>query len=516
MLNKKLVLALFSATFLGLTGCDDGDVGPTGPAGPAGAAGTDGAAGAPGQDGSTGSPGPSGATVVDRVYTQAHDLRGLTYAQVGEHAGKIYVSGFVGTDDASRQAVVGRLFADGTPDTSFADDGFLEVEATPEESSSDEQSVGVAELQSGDVVFAVNAAEASGGRSVYLFRVTPAGELATDWGDDTGKVEVVFGYADADNATFPGDNVEDFVWDLQVDRSVATDRVVVFGFGPANDGTRTDRDRYITRMVVNDTGAETDSTFNGGEAFSFNASGTFSDNQRRGIVEADGKIVASGYTNLDGIVRHHVMTIRLDVDGTFDSTFAGYSDETDLVPATPGLTVFNPFQVDGGFAEAYAVGAQPSTGSYVMAGYGGATGADRTSSFGYESYIAQDVVAFRTSTGVSASEDTTFGNSGHTVIQSEGKGFPSSEDRGRHLVVLPDERTVIVGRFGGVPAAFVLTVDGAADDSVNGDGIIELNHVSVSSQFFGAALSPDGSRVAMTTNYNENGARLVVVKPGAF
>lgn len=513
MKNKKFMLALLSVAFLGLAGCD-GDDGADGATGPAGAPGVDGTDGTNGTDGADGA---SLQIVVDRVYAEANDFRGLTYARVGENAGKIYVSGFVGTDDASRMAVVGRLFADGTPDTSFGGDGFVEVQATAETSSSDEQSIGVAELQSGDVVFAVNAAEATGGRSIFLFRVTPEGELATGWGDADGKAEVVFGYADADNASFPGDSVQDFVWDVQVDRSVATDRVVVFGNGSANDGTRTDTDRYITRVVITDTGIETDATFNGGVAFSFDAGGLgLGDNQRRGIVEADGKIVAAGYNNLGDGIRHHVMAIRLNENGSMDDTFAGYSDEENLVAAMPGLTVFNPFQVDGGYAEAYAIGLQEATNSYVMAGYGGATGSGFESSFGHQSYVAQDMVAFRTSTGVSTSQDLSFGDgvSGSAVFQSEGKGFPSSEDRGRHLVVLPDGRTVVVGRFGGVPAAYVLTIDGQPDTGVFGDGIIELSNPSVSAQFFGAALSPDGTRVAMSTNYDANGARLVVIKPG--
>jgi hypothetical protein len=209
------------------------------------------------------------------------------------------------------------------------------------------------------------------------------------------------------------------------------------------------------------------------------------------------------------------MVIRLNADGSMDDTFAGYSDEEALVTATPGLTVFNPFQIDGGFAESYAVGAQTVTNSYVIAGYGGATGSGIESSFGYQSYIAQDMVAFRTSTGVSTSEDTTFGLNGHAVIQSEGKGFPSSQDRGRHMVVLPDGRSVIVGRYGQGPAAFVLTVDGQPDTRVFGDGIIELGSQVVNQQFWGAALSPDGTRVAMTSDSNDNGARLVVIKPGA-
>lgn len=80
------------------------------------------------------------------------------------------------------------------------------------------------------------------------------------------------------------------------------------------------------------------------------------------------------------------------------------------------------------------------------------------------------------------------------------------------MVVLPDDRIVVAGRFGGNPAAFVLTEMGVLDTSVQGDGVIELRNDTISSQFFGIALSPDGTRVALTTNSNDNGARIVVLK----
>ncbi|MEM0911219.1 MAG: delta-60 repeat domain-containing protein [Pseudomonadota bacterium] len=514
--TKLFTATIFSLTLM-LSGCgSDGDDGAAGADGAPGADGATGADGAPGADGSPGPSGPSGPAVVDRIYPEANDLRGLTYAQVGSNAGKIYVSGFVRpnlSDPFSNVAVVGRLFANGEPDDSFGDDGFVQIEATSQRGADDETSAAITELQGGDVVVAINATESSGGRSVYLFRLNPDGTLQDGWGDEDGKAEVPFGYPDANDNIFPGNFVEDFAWDLQVDRSVSTDRVVVFGHGSANDGSRTDRDRYITRMLITDTGAETDPAFNGGEAFSFNPFGTLNDNQRRGIVESDGKIVAAGYTNLGGIVRHHAMIIRLNEDGTYDDTFAGYSDEEVLVPARGGLAVFNAFQVDEGFSEVYAVGRQSSTNSYVTAGYGGATRENRDSTLGFETTIRPDTVAFRTSTGVSTNFDTTFGSAGASIFQSEGKGFPSADDRGRHMVVLPDDRTVIVGQFGGVPAAFVLTIDGEPDTSVFGDGIIELDNQVVDVQFWAAALSPDGSRVAMTTNFDSDGARLVVIKP---
>ncbi|MEM8548872.1 MAG: hypothetical protein AAGF46_12005, partial [Pseudomonadota bacterium] len=68
------------------------------------------------------------------------------------------------------------------------------------------------------------------------------------------------------------------------------------------------------------------------------------------------------------------------------------------------------------------------------------------------------------------------------------------------------------GRYGGNAAAFVLTADGMLDDRVFGDGIVELPNTTVTSQFFGIALSPDGTRVALTTNTDASGARVVVLK----
>ena len=509
-MNKNLSATIVFLSILALAGCE-GDDGSPGAAGATGATGADGPAGPAGEDGS------SSSTVVaaDNVTTSANDLRGLTYAQVAPHANKIYASGHVGADDATRQVVVARFFADGTPDTSFGGDGFVELEATVGVTGSgDENSYGVVELQSGGVVAVAHALDAGGGQSVYLFRLDADGNQVAGWGDADGKVEVVFGWANADNATYPGAPgtlPADIAWDLQVDRSIAGDRVVVFGQGSAGDGTRVDRDRYIARMDITATGATADPTFNGGSAFTYNATGVLDDSQRRGFIEADGKIVAAGYTDLGGTLDNHAFLIRLNTDGTLDADFGGFSDEPSI-PATPGIAVFNPFKVDFGYAENYAAGFQQSTSSYIAVGYGAATNDTTASTLGYETSLQQDVVVFRVSSGVSAGIDTSWANTGTQATQSEGRGFPTNEDRGRHLIVLPDDRSVVAGRFGGNPAAFVYTVDGQLDERVFGDGIIELPDPTISSQFFGLALSPDGDRVALTTNTNDAGARIVVLK----
>lgn len=79
------------------------------------------------------------------------------------------------------------------------------------------------------------------------------------------------------------------------------------------------------------------------------------------------------------------------------------------------------------------------------------------------------------------------------------------------MVALADDRTVHVGRFGGVAAAFVLTPTGQLDTTEGAGGIIELPNSDVDAQFFAVVTSADGKRIAATTNAHAKGARLVVL-----
>jgi uncharacterized delta-60 repeat protein len=447
------------------------------------------------------------APLADTTTELANDLRGVAYGADG----KIYVSGHKGDQAVETVAVVGRFNADGTPDTSFSEDGFAEVDLG---AGRVEQSLGVAPLANGDVVAAVNAVDEDGGTSVYLIRFDAAGNQITgSWGGDTGAVEVVFGWANADNDSFPG--VEkppvDTAWDLKVDTSSGVEKLVVAGHGSAAQGTsRTDADRFVTRLLAAD--GSVDPEFNGGQPFTYHSAQAFSEGGRRVLVEADGAIVSAGYTNLGDALRNHVILIRLNADGTLDPGFGGFvapQSSADAVglAATPGVAVFNPLVVDGGFAECYAV-ARLSDGSYVTTGYGGATSTGTASTLGFKTTEAPDIVSFKV---VGTALDASYGANGAAVVQSEGLGLPTAEDRGRNVVGLPGDRTLHVGFVGGVPSAVVLDAAGKLDTSVSEDGIIALPSDTISSQFFGAALSADGTHIALTTNNNAAGARLVVL-----
>jgi uncharacterized delta-60 repeat protein len=176
-------------------------------------------------------------------------------------------------------------------------------------------------------------------------------------------------------------------------------------------------------------------------------------------------------------VANRVVLVRLDEAGAYDNTFGvkGVVNSAPFVPANPTTT-------EWGMAEAYAVGRQ-STGKYVTAGYG------RTAASG-----TVDLVSFRyTATG---EMDTTWGTNGSFLLNLVG-----DNDRGRNMVVLPDDRVFMVGS--GTPAAqnidpmvVMLTPEGRLDTSFHSEGYKLYSFGRSDEAFFGVALSPTGDRVA--------------------
>jgi len=472
--------------------------------------------------------------VADLKHTQANDLRGLTYSA----SGKIWASGHTDADATNRKLVVARFNADGTPDTSFDGDGFLVHDLVP----GDEQSIGLVELENGDIVVQATVSDGKGGAAipdsnptpgpdgvrangsnVVLVRFNAQGELVNSFGTD-GVAQVVFGWADADDASWPVPTYNsaaamenqrysgpgfptDVAWGVQLDKSGSEEKLVVNGFGPArkvSEGTqRYDNDRYVARLLAS-TGAP-DPNFNGGVAYTLHTQAALSDGGRRALVDSDGTIYSAGYTNFGTGLGNHVVLIKLKPDGTPDDAF-GFG-----TPDLPGVAIFNPFTASGGVAECYGVTKVPS-GRLVTTGYGRATGTGMTSAYGYATSDGPDLVSFAIKadgTGI----DTAWGNQGTRAIQSEEYGLGGTEDRGRDLIGLKDGRVVQVGRFGTSPAIFVLTPDGELDEDWGDKGIFSYTPFATTpSHFFAVALSQDGKRIAATTSNHAEGVILAVLK----
>lgn len=519
---------------------NEGGSGGNGTTGGRGGAGAGGSAGSE-DNGDAGVPETYAAIekVSDRTLTGANDLRGLAYSA----SGKIWASGHTDADATNRKLVVARFNADGTPDTEFGEGGFLVKDVVP----GDEQSLGIVELSNGDVVVQANVSDGQGGAAitdsnptpgaagartnganVVLLRFTSAGEPVNSFGPNgDGIAPVLFGWAPADDASWPVPTYNsslaaamqysgpgfpsDQAWGLVVDNSGGTEKLVVNGFGPARKlatGTqRFDNDRYVAKLLASDGSA--DPTFNGGVSYTFNTQEALSDGGRRAIVESDGTIISSGYTNLGTGLGNHVVLLRLKPDGTPDTDF-GFG-----TPSIPGVAVFNPFVANGGVAECYGV-ARQENGRYITTGYGRATAANTPSTYGYATTDMVDLVSFAVKSD-GKGVDTTWGNEGTRAIQSEESNLGGTEDRGRDLAVLADGRTVQIGRFGVDPAIFVVTPDGELDRGVGTRGVITYPALTSTvetvnpSHFFGLAVSKDGKHIAASTNNHPAGVILAVL-----
>ncbi len=292
-----------------------------------------------------------------------------------------------------------------------------------------------------------------------LVRFNADGTLDTSFGTD-GTAWVDLG---------PGSNtVRDSLWSMDRD---SQDRLVLFGSKKA-DGDRADADRVVVRLTRDGT---LDTSFATGGIHTLDSQNV-DDNARKGFVQADGKIFASGYASVPtgaGTQKSNaIVLLRLNDDGTPDTMFG-----------TEGVIVSNPFQpadpvnMPWGMAEAYSAGRQ-STGEYVTTGYG------RSAASG-----PVDVVSFRYD--AAGAPDSTWGTMGGFLYDAIG-----DNDRGRNLTVLPDDRVFMVGSSataaGQVDAmALMVTADGVLDATFGTSGVSTHALGRKDQAFFGVASTQD-------------------------
>jgi uncharacterized delta-60 repeat protein len=271
--------------------------------------------------------------------------------------------------------------------------------------------------------------------------------------------------------------LEGVAWGHDVD---ASDRIVVFC--SLTDSVRVDRDRAVVRLTAD---GDLDTTFSGDGIYTVDVEGAgINDNPRGGAVPADGKILSAGYTPLatpDPLVgRNHIVLIRLNDDGTPDSTFD-----------TDGILVYDAFGSTGGMAEAYGAAVQ-SGDRYVTTGYGRAEPAGQV-----------DLVSFRFSeAGV---PDNTWGSNGLFRVEIAG-----GNDRGRNALGLSDDRVVMVGT--GMQATDIedamvvlLSDDGDFDPNFAGGRPSFYEFGGADEEFFGVAASELMSQV-FVAGYTSGGS----------
>jgi uncharacterized delta-60 repeat protein len=390
---------------------------------------------------------------------------------------RIYAAGFATQNGDSRMAVA-RYTTAGALDTSFGTGGIATVNV---------QEAGIAETVRGVVLQAdgkiILAGTAEGIERTEEVPVATNINIAAARLNADGTADPSFGEAgirQLDLSLNVG-NAGESVWGVDRD---AQNRLLVFG-GTRGTGTRADTDRVVVRLTA--TGA-VDTSFATEGVYTLNIA-NLNDNARNGQVLADGKILAAGYTSQPTGVgtqaANSVVLLRLNSDGTPDTTFGvgGVENHNPFVPDEPFTTLW-------GFVEAYAARAQ-SSGAYVTTGYGrpGGTG-------------TLDMIALRFT--ANGTPDPTWGTAG--VVQFDVAG---ENERGRNLLVLPDDRVVVVGLT--TPVApntdalvVLLSANGALEPSFNGTGWRSYDFGGADEQFYGVALAPSGNWVA-AVGYSGNG-----------
>ncbi|MFF6946565.1 NHL repeat-containing protein [Streptomyces lavendulae] len=208
-----------------------------------------------------------------------------------------------------------------------------------------------------------------------------------------------------------------------------------------------------------------DTTFGTGGKVTYDISGPTGDAIRAMVLQPDGKILGAGVAGANPAI------IRLNTDGSLDTTFAGGAGKAAVPIGTAGHI----------FALALL-----STGKFLVAGFGTPT-------------LANDFMLARFNPD--GSLDATFGTGGSVLTD-----FNLLNDLAFAVVVQPDGRILVGGDTdaadpfgvgGDIKAGWVrYNADGSLDTTFDGDGKRQVNPTLTSDGIRGLAIQNDGKTLA--------------------
>ncbi|HVL04838.1 MAG TPA: delta-60 repeat domain-containing protein [Acidimicrobiales bacterium] len=398
--------------------------------------------------GSAGPP-PYDAVQVVPVSASGHD-RFLT--ATFDATNRLYAAGFV-ADGPDQQMAVTRFNADGSLDAGFGARGTATVNVA-KGGKAVELVRGVVVQSDGKVVVSgpvehdpAASGDAAKDTDIALARFDQAGRLDAGFGTG-GIVRLDLSTGVADGTAFRGDTA----WGLV---RVAGDKLLVVGSQVAPG--RTDADFAVVRLNADGT---RDAGFGSGGTALVGVGAGVSEVPKTAVELQDGKVVVAGYATVAGVVSP--VLFRLTTAGALDPSFGDGGIAVRPVLANVG--------------EAYAIALAGNR--FVTTGYGKDTPEAKV-----------DLIA--NGFTLDGALDRSFGADGTTRVDVAGE-----DDRGRNLVALPDGRTILVGS--GKPTAAnldAMVVTLAAGGAETGRKLYDVG--GPNDAFFGVALSPDGTRVAV-------------------
>jgi uncharacterized delta-60 repeat protein len=373
---------------------------------------------------------------------------------------RLHAAGFV-ADGADQMLAVARFTPAGTLDAGFGTAGVASVNVA-KGGKAVELARGVVVQSSGKVVVAgpvehdpAASGDAAKDTDIAVARFDSSGKLDPSFGTG-GVVRLDLSTGVAEGTAFRGDTS----WGLV---KLSGDRLLVVGNQIGTGPGRTDHDFAVVRLTadgVPDTGFGT-----GGTAIVGVGPGV-SEVPKTAIELTDGKVVVAGYASVNGVVSP--VLFRLTAAGVLDPAFGDSGVAVRPVLANVG--------------EAYSL--VQAGNRLVTTGYGKDTAEAKV-----------DMIA--NGFTLDGAIDRSFGTNGTVRVDVAGE-----DDRGRNLVALPDGRLLVVGS--GKPTATSLdamvvrlTPTGQFDPAFGSSGRKLYDVGGPNDAFFGVAVSPDGSRVAV-------------------
>lgn len=357
--------------------------------------------------------------------------------------GKIVLVGYTEKGSSNYDYAVVRINADGSLDTTFDGDGMLTTHI-----SSDDVATSVIIQADGKIVVAgYSGAETSPDFS--LVRYNSDGSLDTTF-DGDGKVMTPIG-------SF-SDRINDIA--LQTDG-----KIVVAGYADGSGGG-------MTLARYNSDGS-LDTNFDGDGKVLINV---LTSNRAYGVlIQPDGKIVAVG--NSFDSLNATFLTVRLNSDGSFDTSFDGDGKVSTSVPSR--------------FDQVTSAALQ-TNGKIVIAGY-------------ISNGTNNDIALFRYNSD--GSLDNSFDADGKVITD-----FAFTADTANAVAIQSDGKIIAVGATDSDTSIFndndFVTVrynaDGSLDTSFDGNGSAIMNVGSGSSNGRAIAIQPDGKIVAVGSGVFDN------------
>ena len=348
-----------------------------------------------------------------KVTTAIGSGRDRTGAVAVDSDGKIVVAGFSNNGSNNDFALV-RYNADGSLDTTFGTDhdssGSPDGYVTTAIGTHNDVANAVALQSDGKIVVAGYGNTAST-TDIALVRYNANGSLDTTFGTDH------------DSSGNPDGYVTTTIGPSSIARAVAIQsdgKIVVAGYGNGGNFLVA---RYTTTGALDTTfGVDHDSSGSPDGYVTHNIDLT-NDVLTAVAIQSDGKIVATGYTNISG-VDTFIVVFRFTAAGALDTTFGTDGADSDTDP-DGYVTTRNSPSLD----QANAVALQ-SDGKIVVAGSRGSGG---TEDFALARYTTAGAL------------DSTFGTDGTAITSVASGEFGRGADQARAMSILPNGNILAAG-----------------------------------------------------------------------